>query len=47
MDRQYRENGATVIYSDYNQVKAYFEYPQNQSKKLYLMDLSIEQSMKL
>ena len=47
MDHQYRENGARNIYSNYNQMKAYVECSPNQSKKLYLIDLSIEQSMKL
>ena len=47
MDRQYRENGARNIYSNYNQMRAYVECSPNQSKKLYLIDLSIEQSRKL
>ena len=34
MDRQYRENGARNIYSNYNQMKAYAECSPNQSKKL-------------
>ena len=47
MDHQYRENDAINIYSNYNQMRAYVECFTNQSKKLYLMDLSIEQSTKL
>ena len=47
MDRQYRENGARHIYSNCNQMRAYVECSPNQSKKLYLFDLSIEQSTKL
>ena len=47
MDHQYRENGARNIYSNYNQMRAYAECSPNQSKKLYLIDLSIEQSTKL
>ena len=47
MDYQYRENGARNIYSNYNQMKAYVECSPNQSKKFYLIDLSIEQSTKL
>ena len=47
MDHQYRENGARNIYSNYNQMKAYVECCPNQSKKLYLIDLFIEQSTKL
>ena len=47
MDYQYRENGARNIYSDYNQMRANVECSPNQSKKLYLIDLSIEQSTKL
>ena len=42
-----RENGSRNIYSDYNQMRAYIECSPNQSKKLYLIDLSIEQSTKL
>ena len=44
MDHQYRENGARNIYSNYNQMRAYIECSSNQSKNLYLIDLSIEQS---
>ena len=47
MDHQYKENGARNIYSNYNQVRAYVECSSNQSKKLYLIDVSIEQSTKL
>ena len=47
MDHQFRENGARNIYSNYNQMRAYVEYSADQSKKLYLIDLSIEQSTKL
>ena len=47
MDHQYRENDARNIYSNYNQMRAYGECSPNQSKKLYLIDLSIEQSTKL
>ena len=47
MDYPYRENGARNIYSNYNQIRAYIECSPNQSKKLYLIDLSIEQSTKL
>ena len=47
MDHQYRENGARNIYSNYNQMRAYVECSPNQSKKLYLIDISIEQSTKL
>ena len=47
MDHQYRENGARNMYSNYNQMRAYVECSPNQSKKLYLIDLSIEQSTKL
>ena len=41
MDRQYREKNARNIYSNYNQMRAYVECSPNQSKKLYLIDLSI------
>ena len=44
MDHQYRENGARNIYLNYNQMRAYVECSLNQSKNLYLIDLSIEQS---
>ena len=44
MDHQYRKNGARNTYSNYNQMRAYFEFSPNQSKKLYLIDLPIEQS---
>ena len=37
MDRQYRENGARNIYSNYNQMKAYVECSQSQSKKIYTL----------
>ena len=47
MDRQYRENNVRNLYSNYNQMRAYVECSPNQSKKLYLIDLSIEQSPKL
>ena len=47
MDHQHRENGARNIYSSYNQMTAYIKCSPNQSKKLYLIDLSIEQSTKL
>ena len=47
MDRQYRENSARNMYSNYNQMRAYDECSPNQSKKIYLIDLSIEQSTKL
>ena len=47
MDHQYRENGARNTYSNYNQMRAYVECSLNQSKELYLIDLSIEQSTKL
>ena len=47
MDYQYRENGARNIYSNYNQMRTYVECSPSQSKKLYLIDLSIEQSTKL
>ena len=47
MDYQSRENGARNIYSNYNQMRTHVECSPNQSKKLYLTDLSIEQSTKL
>ena len=47
MDHQYRENCARNKYSNCNQMRAYVECSPNQSKKLYLIDLSIEQSTKL
>ena len=47
MDYQYRENDARNIYSDYNQMRAYVECSPNQLKKVYLINLSIEQSTKL
>ena len=47
MDYQHTENGARNIYSNYNQTRASAECSPNQFKKLYLTDLSIEQSMKL
>ena len=46
MDYQDRENGARNICSNYNQMRAYDECSPNQSKKLYLIELSIEQSTK-
>ena len=46
-DHQYRENSARNIYSNYNQMRTYVECSSNQLKKLYLIDLSIEQSTKL
>ena len=46
MDHQYRENGARNLYSNYNQMRAYVEFSPSQSKNLYLIDLSIEQSTK-
>ena len=36
MDRQYRENGARNIYSNYNQMRAYVECSPNQSKNYTL-----------
>ena len=47
MDRQYRENSTRNLSSNYNQMRAYVECSPNQSKKLYLVDLSIKQSSKL
>ena len=47
MDHQYRENGARNMCSNYNQMRAYVECSPNQLKKLYLIDLSVEQSAKL
>ena len=47
MDYQYGENGVRNIYSNCDQMRAYVEGSPNQSKKLYLIDLSIEQSTKL
>ena len=47
MDHQYRENGARNIYSDHNEMRAYVECSPNQSKKLYFIDLSIEQLKKV
>ena len=47
MDHQYGENGARNIYSNYNQMRADIEYSSNQSKQLYRIDLSIDQSTKL
>ena len=47
MDNQYGENGERNIYSSYSQMRAYVECYPNQLKKLYLTDLSIEQSTKL
>ena len=34
MDRQYRENSARNIYSNYNQMRTYVECSPNQSKKI-------------
>ena len=36
MDHQYRENSARNIYSNYNQMRAYVECSQNQSKNCTL-----------
>ena len=36
MDHQYRENGASNIYSNYNQMRAYVECSPNQSKNCTL-----------
>ena len=47
MDHQYRKNGAGNLYQNYNLMRAYTECSPDQSKKLYLIDLSIKQSMKL
>ena len=47
MDHQYKENGARDMYSNYNQLRVYVECSPNKIKKLYLIDLSIEQSTKL
>ena len=47
MDHQYRENGERKIYSNYNKMRAYVNCSPNQPKKLYLFDLTIEQSTKL
>ena len=47
MDHQCKENGARNVYSNYNQMRAYVECTSNQSKKLYFIDLSIDQSTKL
>ena len=47
MDHQYGENGVRNIYSNYDQMRAYVKCSPNQSKKLCLINLSIEQSMKL
>ena len=37
MDHPYRENGATNIYSNYNQMRAYVECSPDQSKKNYIL----------
>ena len=37
MDRQYRENGARNIHSNYNQMRAFVECSPNQSKKNYTL----------
>ena len=42
MDHHYREKGARNIYSNYNQMRAYVECSPDQSKKLYLIDLSTD-----
>ena len=47
MDDQSKENGTRNMYSDYDQMRASAECFPNQSQKLYLIDLSIEQSTKL
>ena len=47
MDRRLRETSAINIYSNCNQMRPYVECSPNQSKKLYLIDLSIEQSPNL
>ena len=44
MDHQYGENGERNVHSNYNQMRAYVKCCPNQSKKLCLIDLSIEQS---
>ena len=46
MDHQYSENGTRKMYSNYDQMRAYAECSPHQSKKLYLIDLSIEQPKK-
>ena len=46
-DRKYMENDTRNIYSNYNRIRAYAECSPNQSKKLYLIDISIEQLTKL
>ena len=40
IDHLYRENGARNIYSNYIQMKTYFECYPSQSKKIYLIDIS-------
>ena len=40
MDRQYRENSARNIYSNYNQMRAYVEFSTNQSKTYTLSTFS-------
>ena len=45
MDHQYRENGARNVYSNHNQMRAYAECSPNQSKKLYLIDLSFHRAI--
>ena len=42
MGHQYRDNGARNMYSNYNQMRAYVECSPNQSKNLYLIEISIE-----
>ena len=46
MHHQCKQNGARNIYSNNNQMRAYVECSPNQSKKLYLIDLSNEESTK-
>ena len=46
MDHQYIENGVRNMYSNYNQMRANVECFPNHSKKLSLIDFSIEQSTK-
>ena len=47
MDHQYEDGEARNIYPNYNHMRANVESSPNQSKKLYLIDLSIEQSTNL
>ena len=46
MGCQYRENGARNIFSNCNHIRAYAERSPDQYKKLYPIDLSIEQLTK-